>query len=322
MDPREVAVNLRQGQIRAAARAMRWLDDGDSRGVAVLKDIYPDAGRAFILGLTGSPGVGKSSLVNALIAKLREKGLSIGVVAVDPTSPFSGGAILGDRVRMMQHALDPEVFVRSLATRGAFGGLTPSTRAVVTVMDAMGKDVVIVETVGVGQDEVEVAGLADTTVVITVPGLGDDVQAIKAGILEVGDVFCVNKIDRAESGRAMAELEAMLELEGRGGRSMGWTPAVVGTCTMDGRGLDELLEAIESHRAWLAQDQGQRLRRRRQAGAERELVSLLQLKALERIMGSMRPGELGEMAERMISGQEDPYTICERLLSGFGAQER
>ena len=322
MDPREVAVNLRQGQIRAAARAMRWLDDGDSRGVAVLKDIYPDAGRAFILGLTGSPGVGKSSLVNALIAKLREKGSSIGVVAVDPTSPFSGGAILGDRVRMMQHALDPEVFVRSLATRGAFGGLTPSTRAVVTVMDAMGKDVVIVETVGVGQDEVEVAGLADTTVVITVPGLGDDVQAIKAGILEVGDVFCVNKIDRAESGRAMAELEAMLELEGRGGRSMGWSPVVVGTCTMDGRGLDELLEAIEAHRAWLDRDQGQRLRQRRQAGAERELVSLLQLKALERIMGRMRPGELGEMAERMISGQEDPYTLCERLLGGFGAQER
>ncbi len=319
MDPIQVADGLRKGDIRAAARAMRWLDDGDSRGVSVLKKIYPQAGKAYILGLTGSPGVGKSSLVDAVVGKLRDRDLTVGVVAVDPTSPFSGGAILGDRVRMMRHALDPEVFVRSLATRGAFGGLTPSTRAVATVMDAMGKDVVIVETVGVGQDEVEVAGLADTTVVITVPGMGDDVQAIKAGILEVGDVFCVNKIDRDGAARAMAELEAMLELEGRGSRAMGWPPPVVGTCTIDGQGIDDLMEAIESHRKWLAQKGGHHLKMRRQRGAERELISLLQAQALKRIMDAMEPGQLSRMAERMISGQEDPYSLCDQVLAGFGS---
>jgi LAO/AO transport system kinase len=221
-------------------------------------------------------------------------------------------------VRMQRHATDSGVFVRSLATRGQFGGLTASTRAIVTVMDAMGKDVVIVETVGVGQDEVEVAGLADTTVVITVPGLGDDVQAIKAGILEVGDIFAVNKIDRDGASRAMGELEAMLEMEGLGSRAEGWSPPVVGTCTVDGRGLDELLSAMEEHRDWLAESGGERLRQRRLRGAKAELKGLIQIQALELITSRISQRQLDDMAARMARREEDPYSLCEQIFNTLG----
>ena len=202
-----------QGEVRAAARLMRELDDGVPAARETLKHLYRHSGRAHIIGLTGSPGAGKSTLTDRLIQYLRQQGKTVGVVAVDPTSPFSGGAILGDRIRMQRHATDEGVFIRSLATRGHFGGLTASARAVITVLDAMGKDYILVETVGVGQDEVEIAATAYTTIVVTVPGMGDDIQAIKAGILEVADILVVNKADREGASRTYQELMQMLELQ-------------------------------------------------------------------------------------------------------------
>ena len=208
----EVVDRILAGEVLAAARFMRELDDGRPEAREILKELYRHSGRAHIIGITGSPGVGKSTLTDRIIHFLRQEGQTVGVVAVDPTSPFSGGAILGDRIRMQRHALDEGVFIRSLATRGHFGGLTASARAVITVLDAMGKDYVLVETVGVGQDEVEIAATAYTTVVVTVPGMGDDIQAIKAGILEVADILVINKADREGASRTYQELIQMLEL--------------------------------------------------------------------------------------------------------------
>lgn len=316
MIPSEVALGLRKGEIRAAARAMRWLDDGDSRGVTVLKDIYPDAGKAFVLGMTGSPGVGKSSLVDAVVAKLRERELSVGVVAVDPTSPFSGGAILGDRIRMQRHAIDEGVFIRSLATRGHFGGITASTRGVVTVMEAMGKDVILVETVGVGQDEVEIVRMAQTTVIATVPGLGDDIQAIKAGILEAGDVFVVNKMDRDGAGRTVTELNNMLALSGGAEHRAGWEPPVLLTCALDGRGLGDLVEALEGHWAVLSADGGRLLKQRRREGARRELLDLIQTGVMKRLMDRLQDDEgLEAMVSEAVSGETDPYTLSQKVIN-------
>src|SRR5512141_14227 len=201
-----------RGDVRAAARLMRDLDDGLPSGTESLRALFPRTGRAYVVGLTGAPGAGKSSLTDRIIARLRAAGKKVGVVAIDPTSPFTGGAILGDRIRMQDHALDPDVFIRSMATRGNLGGLSRATSDVVTVMDAMGRDIVLVETVGVGQDELEVAELAHTVVVVAVPGMGDDVQAIKAGVLEIADVFAVNKADREGADRTVRDLQGMLEL--------------------------------------------------------------------------------------------------------------
>src|SRR5512133_3400467 len=207
-----IAQRVLDGDVRAAARLMRDLDDGLPSATESLRALFPRTGRAYVIGLTGSPGAGKSSLTDRLVAHYRAAGKTVGVVAVDPTSPFTGGAILGDRIRMQDHALDPGVFIRSMATRGNLGGLSRATAGVVAVMDAMGKDVVVVETVGVGQDEIEVAALAHTVVVVAVPGLGDDVQAIKAGVLEIADVFAVNKADRDGADRTVRDLQTMLEL--------------------------------------------------------------------------------------------------------------
>ena len=207
-----LAERVLSGDVRAAARLMRDLDDRLPQAEEALRSLFPRTGRAYVVGLTGAPGAGKSSLTDRLIALYRKQGKSVGVVAIDPTSPFSGGAILGDRIRMQDHALDPGVFIRSLATRGHLGGLSRSTSDVVQVLDAMGKDVIIVETVGVGQDEIEVASFAHTVVVVSVPGLGDDVQAIKAGVLEIADVFAVNKADREGADRTVRDLQMMLEL--------------------------------------------------------------------------------------------------------------
>ncbi|MCW5805319.1 MAG: methylmalonyl Co-A mutase-associated GTPase MeaB, partial [Deltaproteobacteria bacterium] len=238
------------GDIRGAARLMRDLDDRRPEALAALKQLYPHTGRAYLVGVTGNPGAGKSTVVDALIAHYRAAGERVGVVCVDPTSPFSGGAILGDRIRMQRHALDPGVFIRSLATRGHLGGLSRSTFDVAHVLDAMGYARILVETVGVGQDEVDVMKAAHTTVVVTVPGLGDDIQAIKAGLLEVADVLAVNKADREGADRTERDLLHMLDLRASGERKAVEIVRTIATKgTAEGSGIAELARAVEAHRA-------------------------------------------------------------------------
>ena len=316
--PEQIAQGVLSGDIRASAKLMRAIDDGLPRALDTLKLLYPHAFKAQIWGITGSPGVGKSTLTDALVTKLRQEGRTVGVVAVDPTSPFTGGAILGDRVRMQRHATDEGVFIRSLATRGRFGGITASTRGVVTVMAAMGKDVVIIETVGVGQDEVDVVAAADTTMVVTVPGLGDGVQAIKAGILEVGDVFVVNKADRDGVEATAGQLEAMLAMERDAPRHAGWKPPVVRTIASQGKGLDELLQAIEGHRQVLSGDDGKLLAKRRRERARMEVMDILQARTLRMLEERLeKDGSLEDMADAIADGRSDPYTASETIMAGL-----
>ena len=266
---------IRQGDIRAGARLMRDLDEGEPQAREVLKELYKFTGRAHIVGLTGSPGVGKSTLTDRLIQQLRQQGRTVGVVAVDPTSPFTGGAILGDRIRMQRHATDEGVFIRSLATRGHFGGLTVSARAIINVLDAMGKDFILVETVGVGQDEVEIAGAAHTTVVVTIPGMGDDIQAIKAGILEIGDIFVINKADREGADRTFQDLTTMIDMRQPSSAADGWRPVVVKTEAHKNIGVSELLAAVLDHRDYLRRDDGRRLVEILAPRLQREVVDLV-----------------------------------------------
>jgi LAO/AO transport system kinase len=319
MNAEQAAQRILDGDLRVAARLMRDIDDGESAAVETLKLLHRHTGRAWITGLTGSPGVGKSTLTDALVTSFRAQGKSVGVVAVDPTSPFSGGAILGDRIRMQRHATDEGVFIRSLATRGHFGGLTASTRGVVTVMDAMGKDEALVETVGVGQDEVDIVRMADTTVIVVVPGLGDDIQAIKAGILEAGDVFVVNKMDREGAGRTAAELESMINLREEAGAKYGlWKPPVIMASACDGRGLEDLQAAIQGHRRVLLADGEALLLERRRDRARLELLQLIEGRIMARLQQKLREGQgLERLAEEIALRRKDPYTVCEEIMSNM-----
>jgi LAO/AO transport system kinase len=293
---------------------MTMIENGAEEAKAVLRSLYAHTGSAYLVGITGPPGSGKSTLTDRLTEELRRRGKSVGIVAVDPTSPFTGGAILADRIRMQRHSLDPAVFIRSMATRGHLGGLARATSDIVDVLDAAGKEVILIETVGVGQDEVEVVGTAHTCVVVSVPGLGDEVQVIKAGVLEIGDVFVVNKADREGAGRAATELEMMLHMAPDTG---GWTPKVRQTVATTGEGVPELLDVIFEHKAFLEERD---LRRRKgRDRRERAFLALLQetlaARAIERVQrnGSMRD-LLQQIAERRI----DPYTAVEQILETIG----
>jgi LAO/AO transport system kinase len=310
----EVVKQILRGDVRAAARLMRDLDDGVPGAREVLKRLYPHSGRAHIIGITGSPGVGKSTLTDRLIQRLRQEGHTVGVVAVDPTSPFSGGAILGDRIRMQRHALDEGVFIRSLATRGHFGGLTASSRAVITVLDAMGKDYILVETVGVGQDEVEIAATAYTTVVVTVPGMGDDIQAIKAGILEVADILVVNKADREGASRTQQDLLQMLELQNIR-KTKSWKPRVLLTQAKEDQGIEELLAGVREHQEFLRKDQGEAMQAARYQRVRQEFLELLQEGVYRTLMARLdQSGRMEEILREILAGHTDPYSACEDLI--------
>lgn len=305
------------GDVRATARLLRDIDDQVPTTPRILKQLYPHTGRAYIVGFTGSPGVGKSTLVDQLALRYRQDGLTVGILAVDPTSPFSGGAILGDRIRMQRHFLDPGVFIRSLATRGHFGGLTRSTNDMITVLDAMGKDVILVETVGVGQDEVEIANSAHSTVLVTVPGLGDEVQAIKAGIMEIGNIFVVNKADRQGSRKTVRELRSIIDLGLRRRQDNGWQPLIIETEATKSRGIEELYQAIQKHRQYLLSNDHGQLDEMLYKRARTQIVEALRDLALRTLLQRIesRGVSLDSMVRQLMAREADPYSLVQEILA-------
>jgi LAO/AO transport system kinase len=306
----------RDGDARAVARLISLVEDESPELREVMAALTPHAGTARVVGLTGSPGVGKSTTTNALVTEYRDRGRRVGVLAVDPTSPFSGGALLGDRIRMQDHATDPDVFIRSMATRGHLGGLAAATPQALRVLSAAGCDVILVETVGVGQAEVEVAALADSTVVLVAPGMGDAVQAAKAGILEVADLFVVNKADRDGADQTVRDLRHMLTLGER--RQPGeWRRPVLRTVAARAEGIDELVESLDAHADWLA-DSGEADRRMvARAAAEIEAIAVT---TLRRRMGDLHGGTLLEsLAAKVRAGDTDPYSAADELVASVSA---
>ncbi len=310
-----LADRVLKGDVRATAQLIRRVDDGDREVFSDLAQLYNHAGKAYIIGFTGSPGVGKSTLVDRIIARFREDGKTVGVLAIDPTSPFSGGAILGDRIRMQRHFLDDGVFIRSLATRGKFGGLTRSTADAIVILDAMGKDVIIVETVGVGQDEVDIVNSAHTSVVVTVPGMGDDIQAIKAGLMEIGDLFVVNKADREGSSKTVREILFMLQMSTDRRRLDGWEPRVLECVATQQKGVEEVYSTILDHKRYLGdcgKSRLQELERNRVLGQFMDLFreGLLE-RALNRIGGEQA---LDKIIQDIMSRKNDPYRASSEFL--------
>ncbi|MGA8979229.1 MAG: methylmalonyl Co-A mutase-associated GTPase MeaB [Pedococcus sp.] len=319
MAPRTVDVpalveSARAGSPRAVARLISLVEDAHPALREVMAALAPHSGTAHIIGITGSPGVGKSTSTNAVVAAFRARGKRIGVLAVDPSSPFSGGALLGDRIRMQDHVLDPEVYIRSMASRGHLGGLSWTTPQALRVLDAAGCDVILVETVGVGQSEVEIAGLADTTIVLLAPGMGDGIQAAKAGILEIGDVFVVNKADRDGADATVRDIRHMISLGDRTEPHL-WRPPVVKTIAAQGQGVDHVMEALDKHVAWMEETGTLRERRVRRAGDEIEAIALQQLRAK---MGDLRHGSgVDELAGQVVDGNTDPYAAADHVVAAL-----
>lgn len=307
----DLAQKIIEGDIRAASRLMRDIDDRIPTAVETLKKIYPKTGKAYVVGITGAPGSGKSTLVDRMVDIFRREGKTVGVVAVDPTSPFSGGAILGDRVRMQRHATDEGVFIRSLATRGWLGGLSRSTQDVIHVMDAMGKDIILVETVGVGQDEVEIVHTAHTSIVVLVPGMGDEIQAIKAGIIEIGDLFVINKCDREGADKMERDLRMALDLGRK--KDEGWDPPIFKTEATLGKGIFELVYGIYRHRQ--AMEERRVFEKRLRERAKTTFLNVLQTEVMTRLVERLeREGKWDQILDDLVNRRTDPYSLAERLL--------
>ena len=302
---------MRAGDPRALARAISVVENRSPGWSELLKAIFPYSGRARILGLTGPPGAGKSTLVDQLARHYRKEGQTIGIIAVDPTSPYTGGAILGDRIRMQEHSSDAGIYIRSMATRGSLGGLARTTADVSTILDASGRDLIMIETVGVGQDEVDIVRLADITVVILVPGMGDDVQTIKAGIMEIADIFVINKSDREGAERVEREIRALQSLAMR---TDNWTPPIVKTVATDGTGIPELAAAIRDYQTHLQREN--LVLKRNIENWQARLVEMLRDAMLEKARHQLGDGEMAHYAAEVAEHKRDPYTLVEEIVQG------
>lgn len=308
---------IRQGDPRAIARAISAIENREPGAQAMLQELFPATGRALLVGLTGAPGTGKSSLANRLAAHYRAQGKSVGIIAVDPTSPYTGGALLGDRIRMQELATDDGIYIRSMATRGFLGGLARATADAALVLDAAGKDLILIETVGVGQDEVDIVRLADVTVLLLVAGLGDDVQSFKAGVMEIADVFVINKADRGDTDRLEQELKVVLSLSQR---SDGWSPPIVKTVATEGTGVPELGTALDKYHAHI--EQAGLREQKRVARWQERLLEMIRQQALERVMqAGVGKEQLADYARQITRRQRDPYSVVEELLRAAGISE-
>ncbi|MGQ7277658.1 methylmalonyl Co-A mutase-associated GTPase MeaB [Brevibacillus thermoruber] len=305
----EITRRILAGDARGAARAITCIENDYPERSRILRELFPHTGRAKLIGITGTPGAGKSSLVDCLIGYLRKLGLKIGVVAVDPTSPFTGGALLGDRVRMQNHALDSGVFIRSMGTRGSHGGLSRNTRDAVRVLDAYGCDVILIETVGVGQSELDVMTIADTTVVVLTPGGGDSVQAFKAGIMEIADLFVINKADLPGVEKLRIEVEQMLDLAKHDAL---WRPPIVQTVSTTGQGMAELWEQVGQHQRFLQESGEGQVRRSRHL--QEEVLDIVRDSLYQRLLGGIKTGRYRDELERVAAREADPYSAADRIV--------
>jgi LAO/AO transport system kinase len=315
----ELVAEVLQGSVRAMAKLITLVENEDSRALHLMGAIYPSTGNAYVLGITGSPGTGKSTLTDKITTILREREQTVGVIAVDPSSPFTGGALLGDRIRMQRSSGDAEVFIRSMATRGNLGGLARTTADVVKIMDAFGKDWVIVETVGVGQDEVEIAKTADTTIVVLAPGLGDTIQSMKAGVMEIADLYVVNKADRSGADELVSEVNVRVEQDSHIKKAV-WKPPIVKTIAVENQGTDTLVEAIEKHRIFL--QQSGKLTKNRREKTRQETLALLRdeisRNILEKVLGN---GRFDALIDDIVAQKKDPYTSVQEIIRTIFPEE-
>lgn len=311
MKTKNLAERILEGDIRAASRLMRDVDDRMSSAVDQLKKLYLKTGKGYVVGITGPPGSGKSTIVDKMVDIFRKEEKSVGVIAVDPTSPFTGGAILGDRIRMQRHATDEGVFIRSLATRGCLGGLTRSTQDIVNVMDAMGKNIILVETVGVGQDEIKIMNTAHTSIVVLIPGLGDDIQAIKAGIIEIGDIFVINKCDRDGADKMEQDLRIVLEMGRR--TEDRWEPLIFKTEAIGGKGIAELVSGIYRHKQVL--EQNNILMKKLREIPKTTFLDILESEVMTYLQEKIeKEGQWEKIIDDLMNRRIDPYSLAERIL--------
>ncbi len=316
----DLADGILEGSVKSLARLISWLEDDDERAYAQMRKLYPHTGNAYVIGITGSPGAGKSTLTDKLTQKLRKKGYTVGIIAVDPSSPFTGGAVLGDRVRMSKLCLDPGVYIRSMATRGHLGGVAKATNDAVRALDAFGKDVVIIETVGVGQDEIDVIKIVDTTILVLVPGMGDVIQSMKAGVMEIADIFVINKADHPGAEQLETEIKIRLDQD-KHAKQRRWIPPVVKTIAVEGKGIDALVSAIEEHKVYL-ENSGQ-LEQKRKTRVKEEILGLVENTLIKILQDKfLSKDSFDRLVDEIISGNSDPYTTAGELLKRIGVDVR